>query len=203
MSMLSRVLSLALAGVILMPVVAAAQRPQETTFGVKAGVNSSTLNSPADLELKRILGAVAGVFVGRNINDRFSMQVEGLFSQKGAKDRSLGSGPTVRLTYFDLPVLFRFGSTTSNETHFHVFTGPVPSFKLKAESRTESPDVTLDLDDEVESFDFGWTLGAGIERSRFSLDARYTHGFMNVDSAVTADKLKNRVFTILAGVRLK
>lgn len=203
MSIHNRVVSLALAGLILVPAVAAAQRPQETTFGVKAGVNSSNLNTPADLELERIWGAVAGIFVGRNFNDNFSLQVEGLFSQKGAKDRSVGSGTTLRLTYFDLPVLFRFGNTSTNETHFHVFTGPVPSFKLKAETKTESPDSTFDVDDEVESFDFGWTLGAGIERSRFSLDARYTHGFMNVDKAVTADKLKNRVFTILAGVRLK
>lgn len=203
MSIHSRVVSLAVAGVILVPVAAAAQTPQDTTFGVKAGVTNSNLATPADTELKRIWGAVAGVFVGRNINDNFSMQVEGLFSQKGTKDRSVGSGTKVRLTYFDLPVLFRFGSTTTNETHFHVFTGPVPSFKLKAEASTESPDFTQDIDDEVESFDFGWTLGAGFERNRFSLDARYTHGLMNIDKAVTADKLKNRTFTVLAGIRLK
>lgn len=188
--------------VTLLPTLTWAQTP--VTFGVKAGVNSSTLSveDNSGLETSRIWGAVAGVFLGANVNDNLSVQVEGLFSQRGAKDTSTPSTTKIRLTYLDVPVVVRLGNTTTSGTHFHVFTGPQLSLKLKAEGIN---DVfgTEDLDEEVESMDFGWTLGAGVERNRLSLDGRYTFGLKNISVAPSDGTFKNRTFTILVGYRLK
>lgn len=188
--------------VTLLPALTWAQTP--VTFGVKAGVNASTLSveDNSGLSTSTIWGAVGGVFVGKNLNDKLSLQVEGLFSQRGAKDTTNPSDVKIRLTYFDVPVLVRLGSTTTSATHFHVFTGPQLSLKLKAEG-IDDVFGTEDLDEEVEAMDVGWTLGAGVERNRLSLDARYTFGLKNISVAVSDGTIKNRTFTILVGYRLK
>jgi opacity protein-like surface antigen len=201
MSISIRVLSLALAGIVMQPAASAAQTASTVTFGVKAGVNSSNIkfSDSADQETKSLVGAVGGLFLGKQINDNVGVQIEGLFSQKGAKDATSGSDAKFRLTYIDVPVLLRFDPTTTNETRFHVFTGPQLSFKTKAEGTEDGQ--TFDLDSEIESTDFGWVLGAGVERSRFSLDVRYALGLKDI--ATDSEKAKNRVFSVMMGVKLR
>ncbi len=200
----NRLYSLALAALVLVPAVAAAQTAPLTTFGVKAGVNFATLStddSGADLSQK--VGLVAGVFLGRSINDRLGMRVEGLMSQRGAKQLVGSLDTRVNLTYFDLPVLAVFGNTTTDGTHFHAFTGPQASFLVSAKAKEESSGFEIDLKDEVKGVDFGWTLGVGVERGRGSLDARYTLGLTNADNSASDASIKNRTFAVMVGYRLK
>lgn len=203
MSISSRVFSLALAGTILLPAVSAAQTAQTTTFGVKAGVNAANLkfDDSADVETKTLWGAVGGLFAGMQINDNVGVQIEGLFSQKGAKEDSPGNTGKMKLTYIDVPILLRVGPTSTNETHFHVFTGPQLSFNTKAEQEFDGQ--TIDVKDDVESMDFGWVLGAGVERGRVNLDARYALGLKNIATDSTDSTVKNRVFSVTVGIRLK
>jgi outer membrane immunogenic protein len=203
MSFRFRVVTLALGAAIMLPSVAAAQTAYPTTFGLKAGVNSSTLNSDDDLlDVGSLWGAVAGAFVGKNMSENLSLQLEGLFSQRGAKDNTFGDDAKIRLTYLDVPVTARFGSTTANNMHFHAFTGPQLGIKLSSKY-TDDNDTDVDLDDSLKSWDFGWTFGAGVEMNRVSLDARYTLGLTNIDESDTDSSLKNRTFTVLLGYRFK
>jgi len=201
-----RVITVALCAMTLMPAIAAAQTSTyPMTFGVKAGVNASTLSTQdSQLDTSNIWGAVAGLFAGRNISDNAGIQLEALFSQRGAKDISSSPETRIRLTYLDVPLTARFGSTMSNDVHFHVFTGPQVGIKLSAKATNDLIDNELDLDDEVKSWDFGWTLGAGVEMNNLSLDARYTLGLTNIDASQFSDgSLKNRTFTVLAGYRFR
>lgn len=204
MSFRVRVIAAALGAAIILPSVAAAQTPYPTTFGVKAGVNSSTLSTDDDaLDVSSRWGAVAGLFAGRNITDNLGMQLEALFSQRGAKDTTGGTDTTLRLTYLDVPLTARFGSTTSNNVHFHAFTGPQLGLKISAKVKDDFLGIETDLDDEVKSWDFGWTLGAGVEMNKLSLDARYTIGLTNIDNSDSDAAIKNRTFTVLLGYRFR
>jgi opacity protein-like surface antigen len=200
-----RVITVALCATALVPAVAAAQTSTyPMTFGVKAGVNASTLAVEDNLlDTSSIWGAVGGLFVGRNITDNAGLQLEALFSQRGAKDVSSSSETRLRLTYLDLPLTARFGSTMSNDVHFHAFTGPQLGIKLSAKAKNDFLGVDEDLDDEVKSWDFGWTLGAGVEMNNLSLDARYTLGLTNIDASSSDGSIKNRTFTVLAGYRFR
>lgn len=193
-------LALAFGVVALMPAVAAAQSTTTTGFGVKAGVNSATIkadDSDSD-DVKRLWGAAAGVFIARQINNNVGVQLEGLFSQKGAK-ADAGDDKN-RLTYLDVPFLVKVGPTTTNETHFHVFAGPQVSFKLKAE--VEEDGETFDIDDQVKGTDVAVVVGAMVERGRIHGDVRYAHGFSDIAKAGDI-KIKNRVISVNIGVRLK
>ena len=204
MTISSRVMLLALGVLVLTPIASAAQSPSAVTFGLKGGVNSATVDVSDDSDYGMRWGAVGGLFLGGRITDNVGLQVEGLFSQHGATDKTPGSDVKIRVTYIDVPVLLRFGSTTTNATHFHVFTGPQAGFKVNAEATSKAADLTVDLDDDVENLDFGWTAGVGVERNRVSLDVRYTLGLKNVASdSATSDTAKNRTFTALVGLRLK
>ena len=201
-----RVITVALFAITLVPAIAAAQTSTyPMTFGIKAGVNASTLAvSDSLLDTSNIWGAVGGLFAGRNITDNAGIQLEALFSQRGAKDTSTSSETRLRLTYLDVPLTARFGSTTSNNVHFHAFTGPQLGIKLSAKAKNDFIGVEEDLDDEVKSWDFGWTLGAGVEMNNVSLDARYTLGLTNIDNSEFSDgSSKNRTFTVLVGYRFR
>ncbi len=194
-----RLVLLPLGMLVMIPVVAAAQ--SKATVGIKAGVNIATISS-SDSDTSSILGAVGGVFFGSQINDRVGVQVEGLYSQQGAKDKTPGSDVKYRVNYFNVPVLARFGNTTTNTTHFHVFTGPQAGFKLNAKASSKNLGLTVDVGDEVKGFDFGWVLGAGVEMNRLTFDVRYTLGLTNI-STMSGDTAKNRTFSAMAGIRLK
>lgn len=203
MTIRSRVMLLALGVLVLTPIASTAQSPS-VTFGLKGGVNSATVDVSDDSDYGMRWGAVGGLFLGGRITDSVGLQVEGLFSQHGATVKTPGSDVKIRVTYINVPVLLRFGSTTTDATHFHVFTGPQVGFKVNAEATSKAADLTVDLDDDVENVDFGWTAGVGVERNRVSLDVRYTLGLKNVASDSAADDTaKNRTFTALVGIRLK
>lgn len=194
------ILALAFAAIVTLPAVATAQSP--ATFGVKAGVNIATLKFDDDEDsgdVKSLVGAVGGLFLGKQINDTFGFRVEGLYSQKGAKDAESGEDAKFKLTYIDVPVLLTLGPASSGDTRFNVFTGPQFSFNTKAEFEFDG--LTEDADDEVKGTDFGWVLGAGLEKGRITADARYTLGLSNI--AEGGGSVKNGVFAVMVGVKLK
>jgi hypothetical protein len=197
MSIRARVLSLAVALMVIVPAAAKAQMSPGSA-GIKGGINSATLSNDTDESLDQLIGGVGGVFVGRDINKNFGLQLEGLYSMRGAKAE--GGDAKIKLNYIDVPVLARLGSQSANGNKFYAFTGPQASFKVTSE--VEFLGETDDLDDDVESFDFGWTAGVGADMGRVTLDARYTMGLMNIDKTGN-DTIKNRTFSVMVGFRLK
>jgi hypothetical protein len=179
-----------------------AQEP--VTFGIKAGIVNSTLNvNDGDgFEVDSLWGAAAGAFAVKNMTELLGLQVEALFVQKGAHDDTLDLDTKLRLTYLDVPVTVRIGRTTTDAGHFHVFTGPQVGFKINAEGQNDMFG-DLDLDDEVKSVDFGWTLGVGYERGPFSVDARYTMGLTDIDASESDGPAKNRAAMLLLGYRFR
>lgn len=196
MSIRVRIVSFAIAMMVFVPAAAMAQAP--VFAGIKGGINSATLTGDFDDELKQLLGGVGGVFIGRDVNKNFGLQLEGLFSMRGSKFEE--DDAKIKLNYIDVPVLARFGSETTNGTRFFAFTGPQASINLKSE--VEFMGMTEDIDEDVENFDFGWVIGAGVEFGKISFDARYTLGLMNID-ATNDDTVKNRTFAVMIGYRFK
>ena len=197
MSIRARVLSLAIALMVIVPAAAKAQM-SPVSAGIKGGINSATLSSDIDEDLGQLIGGVGGVFIGRDINKNFGLQLEGLYSMRGAKFEA--GDAKVKLNYIDVPVTARFGTTTASGIKAFAFTGAQASFNVKAEA--ELLGETADLEDDTEKFDLGWTVGAGVEVNRFTVDARYTMGLMNIAKDDT-ESTKNRTFTVMVGIRLK
>lgn len=181
---------------------------QDVSGGVKGGVNFANLKFDgdlADINLDNRIGLVAGAFVTWPVTPRFDVQPEALISLKGASFDEAGVEGDIEITYLEIPVLFRFRSPASPNTSIQLFAGPSLAFKLNAETTGEFLGISSDqdIDDDVEGFDFGVVIGAGLEAGHVTLDGRYTWGLssINADPESQDVKVKNRVFSILAGFR--
>ncbi len=202
-----------IASVLLASTAFAQDAPQPTVttttptvaVGLKAGLSYSTLNleeraGEEPLPIKRVLDFWGGAFVRRNVGDRFGIQVEALIGQRGAEDDDNPPDGRFRLLYLDVPVTARLGATTSSGAGFYVFTGPQFSVNLKAEELAYEGG-TRSISDEIRGWDFGWTVGVGADVRRFSLDARYTHGILDINKT-SGGSVRNSAFNVLFGVTL-
>jgi len=178
-----------------------------TAAGVKVGVNFARLNSDDELvdQLDTRTGLIAGGFVELGINDMFSIQPEVLYSQKGGKggvtEVGLAYDATLKLDYVEIPILAKFNFGTTGGVRPFVFTGPVPAFNIRARFKQELAGTELeeDIDEDVKGGDFGWVFGGGVRVRGFSVDARYTFGFVAINEDETEEDVKNQVFSILVG----
>ena len=182
--------------------------------GIKAGANFASLTPAEDEnpETSRLLGAVGGVWVRLAPAARLSFQFEGLFSEKGVRfepnEFGLENPADVRVRYIEIPVLARadFGASGSAARAF-VVGGAAPAFKLSAHTKTvfDGQEETRDIDDDIYSGDVGLVGGLGVEFGRALIEARYTHGLrhINTDDNGDEDRIKNRVFSVMVGFRLR
>ena len=195
-------------GLVLTLGVSSAAAQTGASFGVKAGVNFANLDFSGDdvgISFDQRMGLVAGAFVLAPMTETFGFQVEGLYSQKGAKAEEGDFEQRIELDWFEIPVLARYTIPSSSSTSFHLFAGPSFGFKVGAKSIFEfegEGEDEEDLDEDVKGFDFGIVIGAGVEFGKFVIDGRYTHGLTDLnDSDDEIVEIKSRVFSIMAGFR--
>ena len=185
--------------------------------GVKAGINSASLTpeEDEDPDMSRRIGFVGGGWFRWPLSSCFSLQAEGLFSDKGVIQRIQpieefpGGESEIRIRYLEVPLLARgdFGSAAAR-TRFFVVGGLAPAFELGARGwlRPEGQDeFNRDIGDQIKPFDLGLVGGAGIQFGRALVEARYTHGLLhtNEDDNGDEDRIKNRVFSVTAGFRFR
>jgi hypothetical protein len=176
--------------------------------GFKAGLNIATLGG-ADAEaanVKSINGAILGAYLRIAITNQFSIQPEFLFSRNGAKADTLGITGTIKLNYFEAPLLFRYGFQNASNVTPSIFAGPVLSGRLSADAEAEVAGIKVStgLEDEVKPLDFGLVfggeLGVLLGRPELTLEVRYKLGLTSIDDTGSNGDIKNRVFSVLIGI---
>ncbi|MFH1374115.1 MAG: porin family protein [bacterium] len=174
--------------------------------GVKAGVNFANRFGdihPQDWKT----GFCGGGFVAFYVNDIFAIQPEVLFSMKGSKwTRPSTFGDeriTVKLNYWEIPVLAKLALPTQSTIRFTLFAGPSLGIKLSAKARVESPAGTKTEDiEEIKKTEFGVAFGVGVDLRRgkntLTFDVRYTHGLTTIDEYNMCED-KNKVVSLMVG----
>ncbi len=177
--------------------------------GVKVGVTFATLSddSAQDVDLDSRTGLVAGGFLNWPVGGRLGVQLEGLYTQKGAAFDQSGVTGTTKLDYFEVPVLFVYSTppTGSAGTSVQFFGGPSVAFKVSAKGSGAFQGETVDVDipdEDINGVDLGVVVGAGVAFGPFTVDGRYTFGLSNVNADESdSTKVRNRAFAVLAGIR--
>jgi hypothetical protein len=179
------------------------------SFGIRAGITSSTMQGDAVNNLQDILdytnGAVTtsshnGFFAGANasipVSDLVTIEPGLYYSQKGYDMRGelnlkgiefLGINGKAKLTshYVDLPLLLKL-----NFNGLQLFAGPQVSYLTKADLRTTAGalgfnvfDKTTDATDQFNRWDAGVTGGIGYKfPNGFNVSASYDYGLSKVDA---------------------
>ncbi len=191
-------------------------------FGVKAGMNVSSLSEDATLsDQKSKIGFNAGVFMNAPISENFSIQPEVLYSQYGSKvdgtsTSNVGGVTTTttssysrNLDYVAVPVMLQYKLVPS----FYLEAGPEFGFLLSANDKgdntttttsggttiSSSTSGTTDIKSGVETFNFGVGIGAGYDvTENIGITARYVAGVTDYvkNRPSNSDKVQNNVFQV-------
>ena len=174
-------------------------------FGVKAGMNVSSLSDDASLsDQKSKIGFNAGVFMNAPLAANFSIQPELMYSQMGDKyNQTIGSTTYARskhLDYITVPVMFQYNATPG----FYLEAGPEFGLLVSAKNKftNETANTTINessnYKDDLNGFNFGLGLGAGYYFTpNVGLTARYVAGLTDVaKDRISGDKVRNNVFQV-------
>lgn len=188
---------------------ASAPLTAQSSFGVVGGFASSKIaisGGGVSASFSPHSGFAAGVSMATPINKDLEFAPELLYIQKGSKFVDGSESATLKLSYVELPLLFRakFGS---GETRPFIIAGPAfgvkASCKVKGSSGGTSVSTDCGTDLEVKSTDFGVMFGAGVAHQRFSASVRYDLGLSNfAKNPDPGTSAKNRSILVLIGISL-
>jgi hypothetical protein len=196
--------------VALVPGTATAQRIQG---GIQGGVSFSNLANLTNaidfggpIDVNRRTGIVIGPFVAFPVNETVAVQVEGLFTARGATPTDGTNELQIRLSYLDVPILLRLAPSRARP--LYVLLGPSINFNVSAKTTDVVPSgVEEDVKDVIRNAEFGLVFGAGVAAKRALVEARYSAGLTDIvgdraAAAISIDApIRNRAFAILAGIR--
>jgi hypothetical protein len=190
---------------------------QWLNLGVKGGVDLATQrisgaavvtpvsgSSGSTPTPQQRVGIVVGVFETLPLLSWMDVQAEALYTVKGSKVTVDTITTTEEIDYLDVPVLGRVKKRLG-KWKLYAAGGPSTAFKLRARTRTSFSGSTqeIDIGNQVETIDFGVSMGGGVERGRWVIDARYTLGISDIDKDKTdATSTKNRAVAVTVGYRL-
>jgi hypothetical protein len=149
----------------------------QVNFGVKGGVNISTIRLTSGDAADRVLDFHAGGLAQVKLSDIVSLQPEIVYSRQGMKSRLFTRNISYedQLHYVNIPVMAKYTA----ESGFHLHSGPQFGFLLSA--KTTQPDVDGDKSHFYKGFDFAWVLGAGhLTRAGIGIDGRFNFSLTNM-----------------------
>ena len=172
-------------------------------LGLRGGVNFSSLrftqNAPAGATTSYDARWVGGLFGNIPIAKRWSLQVDGLYSEKGGNIKTgtnLGDIDQ-RLDFVSVPTVLKFHGTRE----FKVLAGAEWDFLLKAKQLNKGLNTNVENSERMRNTGIG--LVAGIQLwpfERWVFDARYIHGITEVVQAPTNNlDTRSRVFQLTLG----
>jgi len=205
-------LSAILAGFLLiagLPGTSQAQLP--ISFGIKGGVNIANISFDDIDENDPRTGFTIGAVLDIGI-PMFPVGIEtGLYySQQGTtfsfsetiEGITVTADGTTKLDYLTIPVLAKVNVGPPGPFSPHLLAGPYAAFVLNAEQEASfmGQTETVDISDEVESMDFGLTVGLGADFNlmvtKISVQGRYSFGLTDI---FEEEGSKNRVISLVAG----
>ena len=169
--------------------------------GLKAGMNVASQKGTGldyEVDIKSIVGFHAGGYVNYFLSEPVAIQIEIMFSQKGAKwDEIQYSGKDI-LKYLDIPLLVRYQILDILNVH----AGPQFGFMLSGKTKYDDG-FEEDAKQYFKSTDVGLVLGAeGNLPLRINVTIRYILGLSNIATEEFGNTWKNNVFQISVGYRL-
>jgi hypothetical protein len=201
--------------VVLMVLFAWPAAAQQREFGVKVGPTFPAVVFDTDEDegddYGRRAAATFGGFMVWPLNERFAAQFEALYVAKGGKLTSDvdNVSATLKLDYFEVPVLARVALTRSAKRSFFLFGGPSFAVRTNAsyEQATSDGDFSygesIDVGADFNQFEVGLIVGGGVDIGQWIvIDGRYSWGLTDINSNPEIPfSIHNRAFAFMVGVR--
>ena len=172
---------------------------QETAFGIKGGLNLSTLNvDDPEASYDSRTGFHAGIFL-RGKFDKVAIQPELLlFTQNGDIKSTVFGKAQESFTYLSIPVMLKFYPIGG----LNLQVGPQFGFLLDGERKYDTflGSGKEDIKDYYKSSDVSVSVGGGYDFGfGLGLDVRYNLGVKDINNVANGEAVKSRVFLISLG----
>ena len=153
-------------------------------FGIKAGMNVSSISNDGWDDSKAKVGFYGGLFMNAPLAESFSIQPEILYNNLGSKTERTVAGTkyssTLNLDYIAVPVMFQYNATPE----FYLEAGPEFGFLVNASSKAtagNNSNITNIDTDSFNKFNMGIGLGAGFNiTNKLGINARYVAGLNDI-----------------------
>ena len=191
---------------------APAQSSTGITIGIKGGGNRSDFYGD-DVEADDwdpSLGFCVGGFLNLKIDEMISIQPEAFFTMKGAQAEEFGETFKISLAYLEIPVLAKISIPNPGGIEPCLLIGPAFAMNMSATAKYDYvyESEEEDIADEVQDFDLGFVIGAGLDidhgqgQGKLSIEIRYTLGLKVVPDEEGEEDfdLKNSVISLMAGL---
>jgi hypothetical protein len=177
------------------------------SFGVgpKLGANfgSAEIDDVNDVESRT--GLAVGAMAEFGVTSPFSLVLEPMYLQRGARFDVLGGTARGDFNYLEVPILAKAKFGSLNTAHAYLFLGPSLGFLMSSEGRYAG--FTDDFEDQVGSFAVSGEVGVGAAYklrpyTYLSADVRYAHGFTDVldEDIVAIDSWNHRDVRLMLGL---
>jgi len=185
----------------------------QVSLGVVAGANVADQAGEDVFTPHDKFGFIGGVSGALRLASRWSIQLDGLFVQKGGRENNdMDPGDLdddLSIQYLEFPVLLKF-SLSAEGTRPELFVGPSLAFELRC-TYDAFPDGSSDPVDcaeaglETQSLDVGIAFGADVEiplgSGYFVIDGRGVVGLSSFDASEANLDFRNRILSIMLGYR--
>ena len=164
----------------------------ETAFGVKGGVNWSTLYVKEAKDVNARLGGSLGLFGRVAHTGGLGFQIEALYDQKGTTitktSGTIDEETTYKFDYIDVPLLIIIPLGEVAELQGGGYLGAMIVSERKMEG-DQANGTTDPGDGKFNAFDYGLVGGVAINLGKAQIGARYNHGL----NAVSNDAISHDV----------
>ena len=162
---------------------------QKTYFGIKGGLNVSSLHFGDNTSLDSKIGFHVGGLAHIHASKTWAIQPEIFYSLEGAKGTLPNNNKlTYNLNYINVPVLLQYFF----DNGFRLEGGPQMGFLLSAKTKTGN--LTVD-NKGFESTAFSIPLGIGyLTAEGLGFDARYVFGLSNINDNKNGPTIQSNVF---------
>jgi hypothetical protein len=150
-----------------------------TRFGLKGGINLSTITGDNSGVFSSSLGAYFGGMARIPVATQFSIQPEAMLSFEGAKFNTAGVSGKVTASFVNLPVLGQYHAGGG----FIIQSGPQLGLLLGATQKITNGG-SQSVKDQLKSTNFSWVFGAAFQpkNTPVGFNIRYNLGLSNINS---------------------
>lgn len=184
---------------LLLSFLAVASADAQVAFGIKGGLNLTTLNvKDPELSYESKTGYHAGIFL-RSRMDKVAIQPELLlFTQQGDLESSFFGTARESFTYLSIPVILKFYPVGG----LNIQLGPQFGFLIDGEREYDNflSSGTEDITDHYKKSDVSVSVGGGYDFGfGLGLDVRYNIGVKDINDAADGQEARSRIFLLSLG----
>ncbi len=167
------------------------------TIQPKIGMNLATMTKMDDTKL--LVGMAGGIEAEYVVANNFSVALGALYSKQGCAFDTDYDYYHYSLDYLNIPIVANYYIIPG----LAIKAGIQPSFLMGAKRKLKVDDYknSVDIKDDLKTFDLAIPLGASYEYKNFVFDARYNLSVLKVNKHGD-DKIRNSVIQFTLGYKL-